>query len=114
MTAPKPLLYIRGYLIERLCLMSKAVKHPQHSPLYSVSLIRLQGKKLVSSIVILETQTAWNLPSTTVSIFAAAVTMPIKLSNYATWSTSETVASVQLPLNAVFFCLAGVVSHVIL
>ena len=31
-----------------------------------------------------------------------------------TWSTSETVASVQLPLNAVFFCLAEVVSRVIL
>ena len=30
-----------------------------------------------------------------------------------TWSTSETVASVRLPLNAVFFCLAEVVSHVI-
>ena len=43
----------------------------------------------------------------------SAVTMPIKLSSYVTWSTSETVASVQLPLNAVFFCLAEVVSHVI-
>ena len=37
--------------------------------------------------------------------------MPIKLNSYVTWSTSETVASVQLPLNAVFFCLAEVVSH---
>ena len=37
--------------------------------------------------------------------------MPIKLSSYATWRISETVASVQLPLNAVFFCLAEVVSH---
>jgi len=44
----------------------------------------------------------------------SAVTMLIKLSSYMTWSTSETVASVQLPLNAVFFCLAEVVSHVIL
>ena len=44
--------------IERLRLMSQAVKHPQHSPLYSVSLIRLQGKKVVSSTVILETQAA--------------------------------------------------------
>jgi len=40
--------------------------------------------------------------------------MAIKPSNYVTWSTSETVASVQLPLNTVFFCLAEVVSHVIL
>jgi len=44
----------------------------------------------------------------------SAVAMPIKLSSYATWSTSEMVASVQLPLTAVFFCLAEVVSHVIL
>ena len=42
----------------------------------------------------------------------SAVTMPIKLSSYATWSTSETVASVRPPLNTVFFCLADVVSHV--
>ena len=50
--------------IERLCLTSQAVKHPQHSPFYSVSLIRLQGKKVVSSTVTLETQAAWHLPST--------------------------------------------------
>ena len=31
--------------IERLRLMSQAVKHSQHSLLYFVSLIRLQGKK---------------------------------------------------------------------
>ena len=44
----------------------------------------------------------------------SAVAMPIKLSSYATGSTSETVASVQLPLNSVFFCLVEVVSHVVL
>ena len=49
-----------------------------------------------------------------VNCHCSAVTMPIKLSSYVTWSTSETVASVQLPLNAVFFCLAEVFSHVIL
>ena len=49
-----------------------------------------------------------------INCHCSAVTMPIKLSSYVTWSTSETVASVQLPLNAVFFCLAEVVSHVIL
>jgi len=49
-----------------------------------------------------------------INFHCSTVTMPIKLSSYVTWSTSETVASVQLPLNAVFFCLAEVVSHVIL
>jgi len=49
-----------------------------------------------------------------INCHCSTVTMPIKLSSYGTWSTSETVASVQLPLNAVFFCLAEVVSHVIL
>jgi len=29
-----------------------------------------------------------------------------------TWSTSETVISVQLPLNCVFFCLVEVLSRV--
>ena len=38
----------------------------------------------------------------------------VTLSSYGTWSTSETVASVQLPLNAVFFCHVEVVSHMIL
>ena len=49
-----------------------------------------------------------------INCHCSAVTMPIKLSSYVTSSTSETVASFQLPLNAVFFCLAEVVSHVIL
>jgi len=35
----------------------------------------------------------------------SAVTMTIKLSSYMTWSTSEKVASIQLPLNSVFFHL---------
>ena len=38
--------------------------------------------------------------------------MPIKLSGYVTWSTSETVTSVQLPLNSVFLCLVEVLNHV--
>ena len=58
--------------IEWLRLTSQAVKHPQHSPIYFVSLIRPQGKKVVSSIVILEMQAAWNLRSTTVSTLAVA------------------------------------------
>jgi len=49
-----------------------------------------------------------------INCHCSAVTMPIKLSSYMTWRTSETVASLQLPLNPVFFCLAEVVSHVIL
>jgi len=36
------------------------------------SLIRLQGKKVVSSTVILETPAAWSLQSTTVSTVAVA------------------------------------------
>ena len=43
----------------------------------------------------------------------SAVTMPIKLSSDTTWSTSDAVASVQLQLNYVFFCLAEVLSHMI-
>jgi len=38
----------------------------------------------------------------------AAVTTLIKLSGYATWSRSETVASVQLPLISTFLCLVEV------
>ena len=41
----------------------------------------------------------------------SAVTMPIELSSYPTWSTSETVASVQLPLNSVLICLVEVQSR---
>ena len=64
---------IRPFLsIERLRLTSQAVKHLQHSLLYFVSLVRMQGKKVVSSTVILETQAAWNLRSTTVSTVAVA------------------------------------------
>ena len=40
--------------------------------------------------------------------------MPIKKSSYVTWNTSETLASVQLPLNYMFFCLMEVFNHVIL
>jgi len=97
--------------IERLRLTSQAIKHLQHSPIYFVSLIRPQGKEVVRSTVILEMQAAWNLPSTTVSTFAV---VKFNLSSYITWSTSEMATSAQLPLNAVFFCLAEVVSHVIL
>ena len=44
--------------------------------------------------VILEAQAAWNLPRTTacVNCLCSTVTMPIKLSIYVTWNTSEIVA----------------------
>jgi len=71
------------YAIERLRLTSQAVKHPQHSPFYFLSLIRLQGKKVVSSTVILETQAAWHLPSITVSTVTVAQ-LPFQLNWAAT------------------------------
>ena len=44
----------------------------------------------------------------------SAFTMPIRSSSYTTWSTSETVVSVQLPLNSMLFCHMEVLSHVVL
>ena len=44
----------------------------------------------------------------------SAVTKPIRSSSYATWSASESVVSVQLPLNSTFFCYTEVLSHVVL
>ena len=44
----------------------------------------------------------------------SAVAMPIRLSSYATWNTSDTVISVQLPSNSMFFCHAEIVSHMVL
>ena len=58
--------------IEWLRLTSPAVKH--------LSFIRLQG---VISTVILETQAAWNLPSTTASTVAVAQ-LPCRLDRAAT------------------------------
>ena len=61
-------------------------------------------------------QTTWNLPGISVAtvVVVQLPCMLIKLNSYKTWSKSETVPSVQLPLNAVFFCLVEVASHVIL
>jgi len=42
---------------------------------------------------------------------ASSLSMLIKLSSYVNWSTSETVASVQLPVTALF-SLVEVLSHV--
>ena len=56
--------------IEHLQVTSPAIKQPKHPPLYSASFIRVYGKKVVISTVILETQAARNLQSTTVSTVA--------------------------------------------
>ena len=82
-------------------------KHPM---LYSALFVRMQGKvysdvRNTSSLELMKYY-CFNCRCSTVA-------MLIKLSSYTTWSTSETIASVQLPLNAVFFWHA-VVSHVIL
>jgi len=97
-------------IIERLRLTSPAVKHPQTLSVIFRFAHKTARQELVSSTVILETQAAWHLPSIyyCINFRCSAVTMLIKLSSYVTWSTSETVASVQLLLNAVFFCLAEV------
>ena len=42
--------------IERLHLISPAIKQPKHPLLHSVSFIRLHSKRVVISTVILETQ----------------------------------------------------------
>jgi len=58
-------------------MMSLAIEHPQQPPLYSVSFVRMQGKKVVSSTMILETQAAWNLPSNVLVV--ALVQLPCQL-----------------------------------
>ena len=101
-------------LIERLHLTSQAAKHLQHSVLFRFT---HKTARQESSTFYSDLRNASSLALTKyycINFRCSAATMPIKLSNYVTWSTSETVASVQLPLNAVFFCLAEVVSHVIL
>ena len=78
--------------------------------LYSILFIRLQGKEVVSSAVNLEMQAYQVL---LYQLHCSAVTMPIKLSSYAIWSTSEMTASVQLPLNSIVLLTCKVLSHVI-
>ena len=60
---------------ERLHLTSPVVKDLQHPLLYSVIFVEMQGKKVVSSTVILEMQAAWNLPSSTASTVTVAYRM---------------------------------------
>jgi len=83
-----------------------------HPPLHPVLSIGMHGKKVVQCL-----RTANSLELTKyycVNCCCIAVTMPIKLNSYAVWSASERVASVWLPLNSTFFCLAEILSHVIL
>jgi len=81
--------------IEQLRLTSRAVKHPQHSLVYFVSLIRLQGKKAVKFYSDLRNASSLELTKHyCINCRCSEVAMPIKLSSYVTWSTSETVASV--------------------
>ena len=106
--------YVRA--IECLKVTSPAVKQPKRPPIYSVSFIRVYGKKVVMSTVILETQAARNLRSTTVSTVAVAQ-LPCRLDQAATRpgvQVIESVVSVQLPLNSTFFCHTEVLSHVVL
>jgi len=67
-------IYNRSHSIGWLHLTS--LKRPQlgrNTLRYIIGLfVRTQGKKVVSSTVILEMQTAWNLPSTTVSTVTVA------------------------------------------
>ena len=55
-----------------------------------VSFIRLHGKRVVISTVILETQASELTKYYCVNCHFSAITMPIRLSSYVTWSTSET------------------------
>ena len=95
--------------IEQLHLTSQTACKTSAAPSVIFHFIH---KNAGQETVILETQAAWNLPCA--NFHYSAVTMLIKLSSYETWSMSETAASVQLPLNSVFFCLAEVLSHMIL
>jgi len=91
------------FAIEWLCLMSLAVKHLQRPLLCSVLFVRMQGKKLVSSTVILEMQATSKYYYG--NCYCSAVTMPIKLSSYTTWSTIKWDHS---------FCSASIELRVIL
>ena len=81
--------------IERLRLTSQTVKHPQHSVLFRFAhkTARQESSKFCSDL-----RNASSLELTKyycISCRCSAVAMPIELSSYVTWSTSETVASVQ-------------------
>ena len=54
------------YLSYRVAALSSHAVNIRSTQLYSVSFIRMQGKKVVGSIVILQMQAACILPSTTV------------------------------------------------
>jgi len=93
------LVCVRVYIAYRVM----ALRLIQHSLLYSISFIRLQGKR---SKFYSDLRNASSLELT--KYYCVAVTMPIELSSYATWSTGEMVASVQLQLNSLFVYLEEV------
>ena len=96
-------------LIERLRLTSQAVKHPQTLSVifrFTHKTARQESSKFYSDLR--NTSSLELTKYYCINCRCSTVTMPIKLNSYVTWSTSETVASVQLPLNAVFFCLVEV------
>ena len=76
-----------------------ADKHQHNPPLYSLSFLRMQGKKVASKFYS-DLRNASSLELTTYYCVSCSCS-----SSFTTWSTSEMVASVQLPLNSMFFCL---------
>ena len=87
--------------IERLHLTSPAVNQQKRPPLYFFHKTAWQESSDFYSD--LRNERSSDLQSTTVNCHCSAVTMPIRSSSYATWSTSEFIVSVQLPLN--FFAM---------
>ena len=80
--------------IEQLRLMSLAVKQPEHPPILLISNF-YSDLRNASSVELAKYYYC-------VDCRFSVVTMPIRLSSCATWSTIERVASVQLPLNSLF------------
>ena len=81
--------------IEWVNLTSPAVKHPL---LYSRKNAEQESSKFYSDL-----RNPSSLERTKyhcVNCHCSAVTCTMLISSYATWSTSETLASVQLPLNS--------------
>ena len=98
--------------IEQLPLTSLAVEHLKHPPLYSVSFVRMQDKKVVSDLT-----KANSLELTTLSVVTAAQ-LPCQLNWAANWPgvqmTESHSCSATIELCVFFFCLSEILSHVIL
>ena len=74
--------------IERLRLTSQAVKHLQHSVLFRFAhkTARQESSKFYSDLR--DASSLELIKYYCINCHCSAVTMPIKLSSYATWSTS--------------------------